>query len=160
MIRSLPPPQAGSPWGPRSARSTDTKQRHRIMPVTRGEETTTREADLIASYLPAAANDYYVVLLPAPEGHVEEPILTEAAKLLQLKTAELSRIVALRQPLPATRTTTVEAAREITEALRALGIDSTTVPSHELHLEESSKKICAFEFSAEVLTATLVGSNA
>jgi len=124
------------------------------------KQITTAEADLIASSLPLKGNDYYIVLLPTPEGHVEEPILTEAAKLLQLKTAVLSRIVALRQPLPATRTTTVEAAREITEALRALGIESTTVPSHELHLEESSKKICAFEFSDEVLTATLVGSNA
>ena len=91
---------------------------------------------------------------------MEDPILTEAAKLLQLESAEFSRIVALRQPLPATRTTTVAEASEITEALRALGIESATVPSHDLHLEESSKKICALEFSDEALTATLVGSNA
>ena len=110
--------------------------------------------------MPAVANEYYVVLLPAPEDHLEEPILAEAAKLLQLKPAELSRILVLRQPLPATRTTTVEGASEITEALHALGVESTTVPSHELHLEESSKKVCALEFSDEALTATLVGSNA
>ena len=110
--------------------------------------------------MPAVANEYYVVLLPTPEGYFEEPILTEAAKLLQLKTAELSRILVLRQPLPATRTTTVAEASEITEALRALGIESATVPSHDLHLEESSKKISALEFSDEALTATLVGSNA
>jgi len=110
--------------------------------------------------LPAVANEYYVVLLPTPEGNLAEPILAEAAKLLQLKSAELSRIVALRQPLPATRTKTIEEASKITEALRALGVESTTVPSHKLHLEESSKKVCALEFSDEALTATLVGSNA
>jgi hypothetical protein len=110
--------------------------------------------------LPAAANEYYVVLLPTPEGYLEEPILTEAAQLLQLKSAELGRILVLRQPLPATRTTAAEEASEITEALRALGIESATVPSHELHLEEPSKKISALEFSDEALTATVVGSNA
>ena len=110
--------------------------------------------------MPSAANDYYVVLLPTPESYLEEPTLTEAAKLLQLKPAELSRILALRQPLPATRTTTVDAASQITEALRASGIESTTVPSDELHLEESSKKVCALEISDEALTATLVGSSA
>lgn len=110
--------------------------------------------------MPATANEYYVVLLPTPEGYLEDPRLTEAAKLLQLKTAELSRILALREPLPATRTATVAEPSDITEALRALGIESATVPSHELHLEESSKKISALEFSGEALTATLVGSNA
>jgi len=72
----------------------------------------------------------------------------------------LSRVLALREPLPAIRSATVEEASEITEALRALGIESTTVPSHELYLEESSKKICALDFSDEALTATLVGNNA
>ena len=80
--------------------------------------------------------------------------------MLQLKPVELSRILALRQPLPATRTATVEEASEITDALRAVGIESSTVPSHELHLEELSKKVYALEFSNEALTATLVGSNA
>lgn len=89
-----------------------------------------------------------------------EPLLTEAAKVLQLKPVELSRILALRQPLPATRTGTVEQASQITDALSAFGIESTTVPGHELHLEESSKKICALEFSDDLLTATLIGSNA
>ena len=130
------------------------------MRVMRGEQITTPEVDLIASCLPAAANEYYVVLLLAPERNLEGPIVTEAAKVLQLKTAELSRILALQQPLPATRTATVAAATEITDALRALGVESTTVPSHELHLEESSKKVYALEFSDEALTATLAGSNA
>ena len=110
--------------------------------------------------MPAAANDYYVVLLPTPEGCLEEPTLTGAAKVLQLKPVELSRIFALRQPLPATRMGTVKEASGITDALRAFGIESTTVPRHELHLEESSKRIYALEFSDNALTATLVGSNA
>src|SRR5260370_970903 len=87
-------------------------------------------------------------------------MLTEAAKVLHVKPVGLSRILALRQPLPATRTATVEEASEITDALRAVGIESSTVPSHELHLEELSKKVYALEFSNEALTATLVGSNA
>ncbi len=91
---------------------------------------------------------------------MEEPTLTEAAKVLRLKPEELNRIIAGRQPLPATRTATLEEANEITDALRALGMESTTVPSHELHLEDSPKKVSALEFSDDVLTATLIGSNA
>src|SRR2546427_250739 len=106
------------------------------MRVTGGEQITTPEADLLASGLPTAANEYYVVLLLTPDSYLEEPIVTQAAKVLQLKTAELSRILALQLPLPAIRTATVEEASEITDALGALGIESTTVPSHELHLEE------------------------
>src|SRR5437660_6166449 len=93
-----------------------------------GNQITLSEADLIGSSLPTKADDYYVVLLPTAQEHVEEPILTEAAKVLQLKPVELSRIVALRQPLPATRTATIEEASEITDALRAFGIEGTTVP--------------------------------
>lgn len=77
----------------------------------------------------------------------------EASRLLRLKPAELSRALALAQPLPVARIPTQEDAAAIVGGLRGLGIEGAIIPNGDLQMELSSTKIRALVCSDDSLTA-------
>jgi hypothetical protein len=90
---------------------------------------------------PAKDDGFYVVLTPAPDYQAGDSAMAEAAGLLSLKPAELSRAVALSQPLPVARIGTQDEAAAIVQGLRRLGIESVIISNGDLQLDLSSAKI-------------------
>jgi len=109
---------------------------------------------------PAKENGYYIVLAPSQECRLDESSLAEAASSLRLKVTELNRIINFAQPLPLTRMATLNEATTIANTLRALGIESMTVPNEDLHLGVAPKKIRALELTDSSLIAIPVGGTA
>src|SRR5439155_4401790 len=105
-------------------------------------------------------NGYYIVLAPSQECRLDESSLAEAASSLRLKVTELNRIINFAQPLPLTRMATLNEATTIANTLRALGIESMTVPNEDLHLGVAPKKIRALELTDSSLIAIPVGGTA
>lgn len=90
---------------------------------------------------------------------LEESVLSDAARLLDLNPTELNRIVGVRQPLPVKRAQSIQQANEIAAGLGQLSLDSIVVPVADLRLDQPAKKIYALEFSEHRLTATVVATN-
>jgi hypothetical protein len=109
---------------------------------------------------PAKEDGYYVVLEPARDEGIDDATLTDAALLLKLEPAELARIVSAGQPLPLTRTPTLDEAQGTAEGLSALRIQTVIVPNDDLHLDLSPKKIRALEPSDDSLTGLATGTDA
>ena len=91
---------------------------------------------------------------------VDDSTLAEASRLLHLKPAELSRAVALAQPLPVARISTGDEVAAITHGLSSLGIESVIIPNGDLQLELSSTKVRALICSDDSLTAVPAGGGA
>ena len=85
--------------------------------------------------------------------------MAEASLLLHLKPAELSRALALAQPLPVARIPTQEDAAAIVHGLRGLGIEGAIIPNGDLQMELSSTKIRALICSDDSLTAVPAGGG-
>ena len=77
-----------------------------------------------------------------------------------MKPAELSRALALAQPLPVARVPTQEEAAAIVHGLRGLGIEGAIIPNGDLQMELSSTKIRALVCSDDSLTAVPAGGGA
>lgn len=78
--------------------------------------------------------------------------MADAAGLLSLKPAELSRAVALSQPLPVARIGTEDEAAAIVQGLRRLGIESVIISNGDLQLDLSSAKVRGLLCSDDSLT--------
>ena len=91
---------------------------------------------------------------------VDDSTLAEASRLLRLKPAELSRALALAQPLAVARIQTQEDAAAIVGGLRGLGIEGAIIPNGDLQMELSSTKIRALVCSDNSLTAVPAGGGA
>lgn len=102
---------------------------------------------------PAKDDGYYVVLTSAPDYQADDSAVTEAAQLLSLKPAELSRAVGLGQALPVTRIGTEFDAAAIVNGLRGLGIESVIISNGDLQLDRSSVKIRGLVCSDDSLEA-------
>jgi len=109
---------------------------------------------------PAKESGYYIVLAPSQDCRLDESSLAEAASSLRVKVTELNRIVELVQPLPLTRASTLEEATTIANTLRALRIESVTVPHEDLHLGVAPTKIRALKLTDDSLVAIPVGGKA
>lgn len=93
------------------------------------------------------------MLAPGPEGQADDSTLAQASLLLGLKPPELSRALALAQPLPVTRIATEDGAAAIVQGLRGLGIESVIIPHGDLQSESPSTKIRRLVCSDDSLTA-------
>jgi hypothetical protein len=114
----------------------------------------------MASCLPLTDSAYYVILFPASAVPLPESLVSEAAGLLQLKPADMNRILAVGDPAPVSRLSSSAEARAQADALHNLGIESAIVTSNELHLDQAPVKVYALEFSDNALTGLVVGSAA
>ena len=115
---------------------------------------TTSPAELIALHAPRKEDGYYVVWLPGVAS-LSESSIAGAAAVLRLKSPEVTRIVESGQPLPLIRLSTSEEAVQLSDQLRASGIESATIPQAELHLDSTAKRVRALEISDEGLIASL-----
>src|ERR1700716_159835 len=121
-----------------SSEATVHRRLHRIIAARR------RRITLPAAYLTALRpqakeDDYYVVLAPAPapapdERQADDSTLAEAALLLRLKPAELSRALAFAQPLPVARIPTQEEAAAIVRGLCGLEIEGAIISNSDLQM--------------------------
>lgn len=109
---------------------------------------------------PPQEDGHYVVLAPAPDRQVDESSVADAAILLHLNPAELSRIIAAAQPLPLARIPAQDEAAAIGQSLRRLGFENLIISNDDLHLELSSTKIRALVCSDDSLTAVPAGGGA
>jgi hypothetical protein len=102
---------------------------------------------------PTAKDDgFYVVLTPAPDYQADDSAVTEAAQLLSLKPAELSRAVGLGQALPVARIGTEFDSAAMVQGLRGLGIESVIISNGDLQLDLPSLKIRGLVCSDDSLT--------
>ncbi|MCU1267176.1 MAG: hypothetical protein JWM21_3494 [Acidobacteria bacterium] len=80
---------------------------------------------------------YNCVLIKSPVEELSDQSMAEAARLLRLAVADLTRIIQSARPMPVARAATQEEAALIERNLRALGLETIIVSDEALALEAS-----------------------
>lgn len=75
------------------------------------------------------------IMIRSPEDGLSQPSLEQAAAVLRLGVADLTRIVLSQKPLPLARAASREEAVLIEQSLSALGLETVIVPDDSLALE-------------------------
>lgn len=116
-------------------------------------------AELMALNAPAKDDGFYLVVTRAPASEFVEASLAEAASLLRLKVPDLNRILNVGQAVPLGRVATGDEAAQISEKLRALGMEIITLAHQHLHLDVAAKKIRALGVSDDSVTGIPSSGN-
>ena len=98
---------------------------------------------------------YNNILLPAEQA-VSESVITGAASLLKLSVENVRDVLALREPLPVTRTASREEAELVSERLRELGLESLFVSDDELG--NVVRRVRSMTFDDDLFTIHQAGS--
>jgi hypothetical protein len=97
---------------------------------------------------------YNNILWPSP-ANLKEAALTEAAALLRLTSADLTRILDFGMPLPVARAATLDEAVLVQRRLEPMGIGTRIVPDAELGSEEMmTTKVRAIEIEDSGIRAS------
>jgi hypothetical protein len=94
-----------------------------------------------------------LVLLPDRAQEISEDRISEIASLLQLKPTELRTAIGAGGPLPLFSASSADDANSVGEQIRALGLQTITVPGEAFTSTAAPRKIRGLELSEDSLTA-------
>src|SRR5438876_2065183 len=94
---------------------------------------------------------FHVVWLPASDSDVDNRNVEAVARLVGLTPGEVVRIARAGVCSPLQCAESWESAASLMESLRRLGIETTAIADHDLHLEQAPKQIQSIEISPQFL---------
>jgi len=94
---------------------------------------------------------FHVVWLPASDSDVDNRNVEAVARLVGLTPGEVVRIARAGVCSPLKCAESWESAASLMESLRRLGIETTAIADHDLHLGEAPKQVQSLEVSQEFL---------
>jgi hypothetical protein len=97
---------------------------------------------------------FHVVVVPA-QNEVDETVMSEAAKLLELTSNELNSLLSAKTAAPLRSTTTLAEAETVRERLHALGIETVSIDEERLNPGSGSNELRGLELLEDSLTAVL-----
>jgi len=132
-----------------------------LLPATGNERNPQPPTQPVAENVESASakSGFYVVLAPVESQDLSESSLTEAAAVLDLKTAEVQVAIGSGRPVPLARAEGIDQASTIADRLRPLGIRVDIFREDTLNLDLPVTRIRALEFSDDGLAMTPLGGE-